>query len=141
MRVHFLSQHDGTHFKVVVRGRVPGANAFPGLFRLIVQLSSNKHLSNDDESGKKRWQYLSPGATKPEDYHVWHDYLRHDKSREALILVKREAEDLGLLVPVLVSTREGGEKLKLYPEKLLEEKMVMVPEFLTNHGMELVGLN
>ena len=98
--------------------------------------------TNDDESGKKRWQYLSPGATKPEDYHVWHDYLRHDKSREALILVKREAEDLGLLVPVLVSTREGGEKLKLYPEKLLEEnKGKIVPTELSFIREEEEGIN
>ena len=110
-----------------------------GLFKLSFREFKK---TNDDESGKKRWQYLSPGATKPEDYHVWHDYLRHDKSREALILVKREADDLGLLVPVLVSTREGGKKLKLYPEKLLEErKGKIVPTELSFLRAEEEGIN
>ena len=72
--------------------------------------------SNDKEGGKKLWQYIGTGKTKPDDYHVWDDYLRHDQSKGLLVLVKRvHGEDAYL------PAREGKMPPRLYPEKRLKE--------------------
>ena len=72
--------------------------------------------TNDKEGEKKLWQYIGTGKTKPEDYHVWHDYLRHDQSKGALVLVKRVDED-----DTYLPAREGKRLPGLYPEKRLKE--------------------
>ena len=72
--------------------------------------------SNDKEGGKKLWQYIGTGKTKPEDYHVWDDYLRYDRTKGALVLIKRVDEDATYL-----PARHGKRPPGLYPEKRLEE--------------------
>lgn len=72
---------------------------------------------NDKDSDKKLWQYIGKGKTSPDDYHIWHDYLRFDRSKGALLLVKRVDEDGIVFVPA----REAKESPRLYPEKRLKE--------------------
>ena len=71
---------------------------------------------NDKESGKKLWQFIGTGSTTPDDYVVWHDYLLYDRSREALILVKRVNED-----DVFIPGREGTRPVMLYPEQRIKK--------------------
>jgi serine/threonine protein kinase len=83
----------------------------------LLKLSFRKFKkTNDKEGEKKLWQYIGTGKTKPEDYHVWHDYLRHDQSKGALVLVKRVDED-----DIYLPAREGKRPPRLYPEKRLKE--------------------
>ena len=72
--------------------------------------------SNDKEGGKKLWQYIGTGKTKPEDYHIWDDYLRYDRTKGALVLIKRVDED-----DTYLPARDGKRPPGLYPEKRLEE--------------------
>jgi hypothetical protein len=46
-------------------------------------------MKPNDEGDKKLWQYIGTGKTSRDDYHNWQDYLRFDRAREAMILVKR----------------------------------------------------
>ena len=73
---------------------------------------------NDKESGKKLWQFIGSGSTTPDDYVVWHDYLLYDRSREALILVKRVNED-----DVFIPGREGTRPVMLYPEQRIKKSV------------------
>ena len=76
--------------------------------------------TNDKESGKKRWQFIGKGKTSPEDYHIWHDYLEFDRSKEALLLVKRVQADGTVRVPA----RIGDNPPSLYPEPRLRNYTV-----------------
>jgi hypothetical protein len=71
---------------------------------------------NKKDGEKKLWQYIGTGKTKPDDYHIWHDYLRHDRSRGVLVLVKRVDVD-----DTYVPAREGERPPGLFPEKRLKE--------------------
>ena len=72
--------------------------------------------TNDKEGEKKLWQYIGTGKTKPEDYHVWDDYLRYDRSKGTLVLIKRVDED-----DTYLPARDGKRPPGLYPEKRLQE--------------------
>jgi hypothetical protein len=76
--------------------------------------------TNDKEGGKKRWQFIGKGKTSPEDYHIWHDYLRFDRSKEALLLVKRVQADGTVRVPA----RIGDHPPSLYPKQRLRNYTV-----------------
>ena len=84
-----------------------------GLFKLSFRRLKR---SKTEESGKKRADLIFPGNTSPDDYSYWNDYLRHDASREALILVKREHKN-----QFFVPGREGNESITLYPEPRLKK--------------------
>jgi hypothetical protein len=84
-----------------------------GLFKLSFRRLKK---SKTEESGKKRSDLIFAGKTSPDDYSYWIDYLRHDASREALILVKREYKD-----EVFVPGREGKGAITLYPELRLKK--------------------
>ncbi len=84
-----------------------------GLFKLSFRRLKR---SKTEESGKKRADLIFPGNTSPDDYSYWNDYLRHDASREALILVKREHKN-----QYFVPGREGNASITLYPESRLKK--------------------
>ncbi len=66
---------------------------------------------DDEESGKKLWQFIGKGATSPEDYHVWKDYLRFDSSTRSLEWIKRVDER-----EVYLPARSGSDHPRLFPE-------------------------
>jgi len=68
----------------------------------------------------QRWQFIGKGKTSPEDYHIWHDYLRFDRSKEALLLVKRVQADGTVRVPA----RIGDHPPSLYPKQRLSNYTV-----------------
>ena len=74
------------------------------------ELSSPEEKQDRGER-KEAGGFDLPGNTKPDDYSYWNDYLRHDASKEALILVKREHKN-----QFFVPGREGNESITLYPE-------------------------
>jgi len=84
-----------------------------GLFKLSFRRLKK---SKTEESGKKRSDLIFAGNTSPDDYSYWNDYLRHDASREVLILVKREHED-----EIFVPGREDKGSITLYPELRLKK--------------------
>ncbi|MDG1131227.1 MAG: hypothetical protein P8N21_00910, partial [Opitutales bacterium] len=47
---------------------------------------------DEDDSGKKLWQYIGKGVTRPDDYYAWSDYLFFDRSKRELLFVKRVYE-------------------------------------------------
>ena len=58
-----------------------------GLFKL----DFRKFKTPEDKGdAKKLWQFIGKGATSPDDYFIWSDYLSYDRSRDALLLIKRE---------------------------------------------------
>ncbi len=83
----------------------------------LLKLSFRRFKKTNEKDGEKKlWQYIGTGKTKPGDYHVWHDYLRHERSEGALVLVKRVDKD-----DTYVPAREGKRPPGLYPEKRLKE--------------------
>jgi serine/threonine protein kinase len=79
-----------------------------GLFRL-----DFRKFKMPEEKGdaKKRWQFIGKGATSDEDYHIWSDYLSYDRSRDALLLVKRNDGET-----TFKPGKEEGRIPQLYPE-------------------------
>ncbi len=67
--------------------------------------------SREEESGKKLWQFIGDGKTSDEDYFIWEDFLRYDRARDALLLIKRKDSRSTYLPGV----RENGVP-RLYPE-------------------------
>ena len=82
----------------------------------LLKLSFRKFKKTNDMREKELWQYIGTGKTKSEDYHVWHDYLRYDRSKDSLVLVKRVYQDKTYL-----PARAGNRSLGLYPEKRIKE--------------------
>ncbi|MDG1139013.1 MAG: hypothetical protein P8N49_05785 [Opitutales bacterium] len=74
-------------------------------------------IKPNDEGDKKLWQYIGTGKTSPDDYHNWQDYLRFDRSREALILVKR-VDDRNEYKP----GRRGSDAPRLFPSERFSGK-------------------
>ena len=72
--------------------------------------------TNEKDGAKKLWQYIGTGKTKPDDYHIWDDYLRHDQSKGLLVLVKRVHGG-----DTYLPAREGKMPPRLYPEKRLKQ--------------------
>jgi len=48
---------------------------------------------NEEESGKKLWQFIGKGSTSPSDYYSWSDYLSYDRRNNRLNMIKRVHED------------------------------------------------
>ncbi len=66
----------------------------------------------DNGESKKLWQFIGKGATSPDDYYIWSDYLTYDRSRDALLLRKRTDGDT-----TYKPGKEGGRDPQLYPER------------------------
>ena len=67
---------------------------------------------NDQKGDKKLWQFIGQGNTSPNDYYNWTDYLRYDRKREVLLLIKR-VDDRDTYFPG--KTKDGG--ARLYPRE------------------------
>jgi len=79
-----------------------------GLFRLDFRKFKK---SNEEESGKKLWQFIGKGATKDDDYFIWSDFLKYDTQNRTLELIKRVHEG-----EVYLPGEKRGETPRLYPE-------------------------
>lgn len=79
-----------------------------GLFRL-----EFRKFKQPEESGEKKklWQFIGKGATAPDDYHYWSDYLKYDRSEDRLLFIKR-VDKFFTYRP----GREKGKSTRLYPE-------------------------
>ena len=71
---------------------------------------------NDKDSDKKLWQFIGKGKTSAKDYNIWHDYLRHDGSSDALVFIRRVDEE-----DTYVPGKKGKEPPTLYPEKRMKK--------------------
>ena len=69
---------------------------------------------DEDKEDKKLWQFIGKGATSPDDYHSWDDYLKFDRSNDRFVFVKRVDDSITYLPAV-----EKGESPKLVPENYL----------------------
>ncbi len=87
-----------------------------GMFRL--NFRKFKHV-NDEESGKKLWQFIGKGSTSDDDYYAWSDYLSYNREGNYLSLIKRvhegevfvpgrRSDDIPLLFPEMRVRRSGG---------------------------------
>ena len=47
-----------------------------------------KGVDQKDED-KKLWQFIGKGATTPDDYYSWSDYLKYLRASDQFVLVKR----------------------------------------------------
>ena len=79
-----------------------------GMFRL--NFRKFKKL-NEDESGKKLWQFIGKGATSEDDYFVWSDYLKYDGQSNELKFIKRVDQK-----EVFVPGKRGESIPQLFPE-------------------------
>ena len=79
-----------------------------GLFRL--NFRKFKKL-NEDESGKKLWQFIGKGATSENDYFIWSDYLKYNWQANELELIKRVDQR-----EVFVPGKRGDDSPHLFPE-------------------------
>ena len=66
----------------------------------------------DNGESKKLWQFIGKGATSPDDYFIWSDYLSYDRSRDALLLIKRTDGET-----TYKPGKEGDRSPRLYPER------------------------
>jgi serine/threonine protein kinase len=66
---------------------------------------------NDEDSGKKLWQFIGKGSTSEDDYHSWSDYLSYDRQKRGLRFIKRVHGD-----EVFVPGQRGNESPNLFPE-------------------------
>jgi hypothetical protein len=66
---------------------------------------------NDEDSGKKLWQFIGKGSTSEDDYHSWSDYLSYDRQKRGLRFIKRVHGD-----EVFVPGQRGDESPNLFPE-------------------------
>lgn len=48
---------------------------------------------DEEESGKKLWQFIGKGSTSEEDYYIWTDYLSYDSENKYLKFIKRVHDD------------------------------------------------
>ena len=37
---------------------------------------------NEEDSGKKLWQFIGKGSTSEDDYYSWSDYLNYDRQKK-----------------------------------------------------------
>jgi len=66
---------------------------------------------DEEESGKKLWQFIGKGATSDDDYHSWQDELSFDPSTDTLALLKRTD-----VHEVYVPGKRGDESPRLFAE-------------------------
>jgi serine/threonine protein kinase len=99
----------------------------------LLKLSFRKFKKLDqEEDGKKLWQFIGSGATSPEDYHQWADYLAYDQSTASLRLVKR-VDSYETYVPGI----KGGGNPRLYPEvRLRRSGGIIKPAELSFHRLD-----
>lgn len=79
-----------------------------GVFRL--KFRKFKKI-NEQESGKKLWQFIGKGSTSEEDYYIWSDYLNYNQQHNSLEFIKRADER-----EVFLPGKRGDEKVHLFPE-------------------------
>ncbi|MEK9772583.1 MAG: hypothetical protein VW576_03355 [Opitutae bacterium] len=79
-----------------------------GLFRL--KFRKFKKV-NEEESGKKLWQFIGKGSTTDADYYIWSDYLSYNRKANCLELIKRIDER-----EVFVPGQRGSDSPHLFPE-------------------------
>ena len=79
-----------------------------GMFRL--NFRKFKKI-NEEESGKKLWQFIGKGSTSDDDYYIWSDYLNYERAGDCLKLIKRINED-----EVFLPGQRGDEQPRLFPE-------------------------
>ncbi len=80
-----------------------------GMFRL--NFRKFKQV-NEEDSGKKLWQFIGKGATSDEDYFIWSDYLVYIGKQKTLKLIKRVQGD-EIFVP---GKRSKDNVTNLFPE-------------------------
>ncbi len=80
-----------------------------GMFRL--DFRKFKQV-NEEDSGKKLWQFIGKGATSDEDYFIWSDYLVYSGKQKTLKLIKRVQGD-EIFVP---GKRSKDNVTNLFPE-------------------------
>lgn len=83
-----------------------------GLFKLKFKRFKK---SREEASGKKLWQFIGDGKTSDEDYFIWDDFLKYDRERDALLLVKRKDSKHTYIPGVL-----GNGPPRLYPEERIK---------------------
>jgi serine/threonine protein kinase len=86
-----------------------------GLFKLKFKRFKK---SREQASGKKLWQFIGEGKTSVEDYFIWDDFLKYDRHRDALLLVKRK-DSKHTYIPGVV----GSEAPRLYPEERIKSSL------------------
>lgn len=73
---------------------------------------------DEEESGKKLWQFIGKGATSADDYYTWQDYLKFDAAEGSLSLIKR-SDDQEVYLP----GKRGDESPRLFPEVRLSRSL------------------
>lgn len=89
-----------------------------GLFKLDFRKFK---IPEEKGESKKLWQFIGKGATSPDDYYIWSDYLTYDRSQDALLLIKRTDGDT-----TYKPGKEGDRSPRLYPERRFIDKSVEV---------------
>ena len=65
----------------------------------------------EEEGGKKLWQFIGKGATSPDDYYIWEDHLKFNQGNNSLTFIKRLHDGEEYL-----AARSGNEVPRLYPD-------------------------
>ena len=79
-----------------------------GIFRLKFRKFKK---ANEEESGKKLWQFIGKGSTTEDDYYIWSDYLSYNRMENCLELIKRVDER-----EVFLPGQRGSDSPHLFPE-------------------------
>jgi serine/threonine protein kinase len=79
-----------------------------GMFRLKFRKFKK---ANEEESGKKLWQFIGKGSTTEDDYYIWSDYLSYNRMENCLELIKRVDER-----EVFLPGQRGSDSPHLFPE-------------------------
>jgi serine/threonine protein kinase len=86
-----------------------------GLFKLKFKRFKK---SREEASGKKLWQFIGDGKTSEDDYFIWDDFLKYDRERDALLLIKRK-DSKHTYIPGVV----GNGSPRLYPEERIKSSL------------------
>ena len=86
-----------------------------GLFKLKFKRFKK---SREEASGKKLWQFIGDGKTSEDDYFIWDDFLKYDRERGALLLIKRK-DSKHTYIPGVV----GNGSPRLYPEERIKSSL------------------
>ena len=84
-----------------------------GLFKL--SFRKFKGIDQKDED-KKLWQLIGKGATTPDDYYYWNDYLKYLRVSDQFVLIKRTDGQIAYL-----PASKEGQYPRLFPEKVVLE--------------------
>ena len=81
----------------------------------LLKLSFRKFKGVDQkDEDKKLWQFIGKGATTPDDYYSWSDYLKYLRASDQFVLVKRTDGQ----ITYLPASKEGDYP-RLFPEKFV----------------------